>query len=119
MPAGKKYREDHKETMDDLLLNRPGVRLGQMFGHPAYFLRDHMFACVVEEGVCFKVPDDYAESRVGEPGVEFFKPGGQPMRGWIQIDREESDEYREEHHLIQTSMTFVGSLPPKKPKGKK
>ncbi len=119
MPAKKKYRADHKEVMDALLLKRPGVRLGQMMGHPAYFLHDHMFAGVREDGVIFKVPDDYAESRVGEPGVAFFQPGGRPMRGWIQFALAEADDLRNERHLIQTSMAFVGALPPKKPKGKK
>ena len=119
MRAKKRHHDGHKTVMDDLLLKRPGVRPGQMMGHPAYYLHGNMFAAVLETAVIFKVPADYAESRIGEPGVTAFQPGGHPMRGWIQVDRKDSDDFRDEMHLIQTSLAFVGALPAKKPKGKR
>ena len=45
------FNPAHKEVLDDVLLQIPGVVGGMMFGYPAYYINRKLFACIYEEGV--------------------------------------------------------------------
>jgi hypothetical protein len=51
------FNKDHKDTLDSILLKLPEVKEGKMFGFPAYHIHGKLFACILEEGVCIKLPD--------------------------------------------------------------
>ena len=50
------FNPKHKEVLDSVLLQMPGVVAGTMFGYPAYYINKKLFACLYEEGVGIKVP---------------------------------------------------------------
>lgn len=105
------YNQRHKDVLDSLLLKMPGVVPGKMFGYPAYYVGKKLFACLYEKGVGIKVPENLANSLIGKDGIISFQPMGKAkMREWIQINREQSSDYRGDEDVFKASIRFVSSL---------
>jgi hypothetical protein len=105
------YKEKHKNVLDAMLLELPGVRAGKMFGYPAYYVDDKLFACVYGAGVGVKVPADSAAGLLNKPYIISFQPLGKPkMKEWIQINHQQSEDYRDDLEIFQLSVEFVGNL---------
>jgi hypothetical protein len=104
------FNPAHKEVLDEVLLQIPGVVGGMMFGYPAYYTNRKLFACIYEEGVGLKVPEKVAESLVGRKGIVRFQPKGRkPMKEWIQINRKRSEDYRRDQEILKISIDYVSS----------
>jgi hypothetical protein len=102
------YNPKHKEVLDSVPLQMPGVVAGTMFGYPAYYINKKLFACLYEEGVGIKVPEQVAESLVGKKGITRFQPKGRrPMKEWIQIIHERSEDYRKDEEILKISVEYV------------
>lgn len=105
------YNEKYKNLLDAMLLGLPGVRAGKMFGYPAYYVDDKLFACVYGSGVGVKVPEDFAAELLKRSHIVSFQPMGKPkMKEWIQINRQRSEDYRNDLEIFQRSVEFVGNL---------
>ncbi|HVP95616.1 hypothetical protein [Methanoregula sp.] len=105
------YNPAHKAVLDDLLLAIPGVEPGKMFGYPAYYVKGKLFACVYENGVGIKVPATMAENLAGQTDITWFVPlGRRKMKEWIRIDREKSEEYRDDREIFSAAITYVSTL---------
>ncbi len=110
-----KFNVDHKRVLDSILLNTPGVVPGKMFGYPAYYINKKLFACVYDNGVGIKIPENKAKDLIGKKGIIHFQPlGRQKMREWIQINREKSEDYLKDQEIFDVSIKFVSSLGNKK-----
>jgi hypothetical protein len=104
------FSPQHKEVLDSVLLRVPGVVAGTMFGYPAYYINKKLFACLYGEGVGIKVPTDVADSLVGQKGIVRFQPKGRkPMKEWIQINHERSEDYRMDEEILKISVEYVSS----------
>jgi hypothetical protein len=102
------FNPHHKEVLDAILLKVPGVVAGTMFGYPAYYVNKKLFACLYEEGAGIKVPTEVAESLVGKKGIIRFQPKGRkPMKEWIQINHERSEDYRRDEEILKISVEYV------------
>jgi hypothetical protein len=102
------FNPKHKEVLDSVLMQMPGVVAGTMFGYPAYYINKKLFACLYEEGVGIKVPVKVAESLVGKKGIIRFQPKGRkPMKEWIQINHERSEDYRMDEEILKISVEYV------------
>jgi hypothetical protein len=102
------FNSKHKEVLDSVLLKMPGVVAGTMFGYPAYYINKKLFACLYEEGVGIKVPAKVADSLVGKKGIISFLPKGRkPMKEWIQINHERSEDYRSDEEILKISVEYV------------
>jgi hypothetical protein len=89
-----KFNRDIKEALDSFLLEFPEVTAGTMFGYPAYYARKKLFACIYENGVGIKVPEGLAEELIKTEGIINFQPMGRAkMRQWIQINRQDPNDY--------------------------
>ncbi|MGC9517051.1 MAG: hypothetical protein ACP5C3_05045 [Methanomicrobiales archaeon] len=109
------YNLEHKKVLDSFLLKKPGVVSGKMFGYPAYYVKKKLFACVYENGVGLKVPESNVNELIGKNGIIHFQPMGRTkMREWIQINREESEDYLKVKELFDMSIQFVSNLAIKK-----
>ena len=96
--------------LDDLLLRRRGVRGGNMFGHPAYYVNDKLFACVYGQAVGLKVPETFASELIGNGRAVSFQPyGKRKMREWIQLSAKQVLS-GDEHNTIRAALKFVGTL---------
>ena len=105
------FNPQHKEILDTLLLLIPGVRAGKMFGYPAWFVGRKLFACVYEEGVGIKVPEELAKELLSRPDVIPFRPMGKPkMRNWVQINHGKSEEYRDDAEVFHAAVRFVAEM---------
>jgi hypothetical protein len=102
------FNPEHKEVLDTLLLQIPGVVAGRMFGYPAYYVHGKLFACIYGEGVGIKVPEKVAGSLVGSKGIVRFQPRGRkPMKEWIQINRKRSEDYLMDQEILKISIDYV------------
>ena len=82
-----------------------------MFGYPAYYVNKKLFACLYEDGVGIKVPENLAKELVGEEGIIYFQPlGRRKMREWIQINHENSIDYLKDKEIFDISIEFVSSI---------
>jgi len=113
MPSGGNdspgYRTDVGEVLSHLLLSRPDVVPGKMFGFPAFYTAGKLFACVYGDGVGLKLPQDTARRLEGKPGITPFQPYGKPtMREWIHIRRDPASNFSKDASLFEASITFVG-----------
>jgi len=102
------FNLQHKTVLDAILLKMPGVVAGTMFGYPAYYVNKKLFACLYEEGAGIKVPAKVAESLVGKKNIIRFQPKGRkPMKEWIQINHERSEDFQGDEEILKISVEYV------------
>ena len=116
------YRTDVVEVLSRLLLSRPDVVPGKMFGFPAFYTAGKLFACVYGEGVGLKLPQDRVRQLEGKPGITPFQPYGKSrMREWIHIRRDPASTLAKDASLLEASITFVAraAASSRRPRGTK
>ncbi len=106
-----RFNEAHKKVLDEMLLQVSGVKAGKMFGYPGYYINGKLFACVYEEGVSLKLPEDLRERMLSQPGVERFVPmENRPMKEWLLIKKSKSADYRKLEDVFLASVQYVLEL---------
>jgi hypothetical protein len=111
------FNPEIQNVLDQILPGIPGVTPGTMFGYPAYYFRDKLFACIYENGVGVKVPGKNAEELAGRPGFTYFQPLGRAkMKSWIFLERSDPKDYSNELPLFMTSIEYVASVTDNKKK---
>ncbi len=103
------FNPAHKAVLDDMLLGHPAIRPGKMFGFPAYYADKKLCLCLYEDGVGIKVPEQTAARLLKEdPNVIPFQPyGKRKMREWIQINLDNSEEYKGYQAVFEESISHV------------
>ena len=100
--------EPKKPILDDFLSQYENVRIGQMFGYPAYYVGRSMFACLYEGKVGLKLPEGTANEARAKDGISDFQPYGKPkMREWIQFDFDSDEELRRYMDLIDAAIWYA------------
>jgi TfoX/Sxy family transcriptional regulator of competence genes len=101
--------ETCRMALSNLLAGLPGVHEGKMFGFPAFFVGQKLFACVYGDVVGFKVAEETAVKLLEDPRFAPFQPRGRrKMREWVQFrcsPHEEIDSYEQ---LLLASYEYVG-----------
>ena len=105
-----KYNAKLKEVLDSFLLNIPVVKSGKMFGYPAYYVVGKLFASGYKDAVCVKVPESLANELLKREEIVHFQPMGRKMREWIQINRNNSEDYLKDKDIFDASVEFVSSI---------
>jgi hypothetical protein len=80
------FRRDLQPFLEEFAEQHRGVRLGKMFGLPAVYAGRRLFACLIEDGVIVRLPDDVARRELRAGGKPFSRGGGRPgkpMGSWI------------------------------------
>ena len=99
------------ERLDAQLLRAPDVHCGKMFGHPAYYVKGRLFACVYGDIVGLKLPEQMAADLVSRGEADPFQPyGKRRMREWIQLPHR-PDLLVKHRRTLQASLDFVNGLP--------
>jgi hypothetical protein len=103
------FNSDHKAVLDDMLLGRPFLRPGKMFGFPAYYVGKKLCICLYEQGVGVKLPEQtVAKLLEADQNVIPFQPLGRAkMREWIQINLSRSEDYRQYELVFEESIQFL------------
>ena len=106
---GKDAKATRKAQLDDLLLKLPGVSARQINKLDAYFVNDRMFACINGDGVGLRLPASVARDLQFSRGdVVPFQAGAMTgTREWIQVNRADAAEYRQDLELFCASIEFV------------
>ena len=100
--------EPKKAILDDFLSKYEMVRIGQMFGYPAYYVGRSMVACLYEGKVGLRVPENTANEARTKDGISDFQPYGRPkMREWIQFDFESEEGLRPYKDLIEAAIRYA------------
>jgi len=103
-----KYNQMVKASLDSFLLEVQGVTPGKMFGYPAYYVGKKLFACVYGDGVGIKVPESLAKELIGSEGIIDFRPMGRAkIREWIQINRQNPEDYLNDRQIFKASIEYV------------
>ncbi len=117
-----KHREDVAAVMADIIGERGDIESRTTFGVPGYLIGGKMFACVNHSGIVLKLPVEIIEGLTAPEFGPFGRPG-HPMRGWVQIKREDPETYRQDTALIDQSIDYVAlqaaTAEPKRPKSKR
>jgi hypothetical protein len=103
------FNSEHKAVLDDILLGRPNVRPGKMFGFPAYYAGKKLSICLYEQGVGVKLPEQSAAKLLEtDRNTVPFQPLGKPkMREWIQINLHRSKDYRQYKLVFDESVSYL------------
>lgn len=103
------FNPDHKAVLDELLLSHELVRAGSMFGYPAYYAGKKMCICLYGNGVGIKLPEASANRLLDQDAhASSFQPlGRRRMREWVQIDLEDSQDYRAYLAVFEESIRYL------------
>lgn len=103
------FNIEHKAVLDELLLGYGQVRPGKMFGFPAYYAGAKLCICLYDEGVGIKLPEASVTKLLNsDPNARPFQPMGKPrMREWVQIDLNNSDDYRKYQSVFTESIRYL------------
>ena len=103
------FNPKHKVVLDDLLLGKPRVQPGKMFGFPAYYAGKKLCICLYEQGVGIKLPEQSAVKLLASDrnAVPFQPMGRRKMREWVQINLSRSEEYRRYEAVFDESVRHV------------
>jgi TfoX/Sxy family transcriptional regulator of competence genes len=85
----------------------------QMFGGIAFLLSGNMAVGVSKEDLMVRIDPDDQEEALAHPGVRPFDMTGRPMKGWILVAPDATEEDSELAQWITRGLDFAGSLPPK------
>jgi TfoX/Sxy family transcriptional regulator of competence genes len=114
------FSAKHKKVLDEMLLEIPGVEPGKMFGLPGYFINGKLFACVWEDGVSLKVPQEVRDRLLEQKGVEPFVPmKNRPMKEWVLIKKKNSKDYLDYEDSFIAAIEYVLVISKKKPRKKR
>ena len=97
----------------EALGDNPEVSERAMFGGIAFMLSGNMAVGVSREDLMVRIdPDDYDDA-LTRPGVRVFGMTGRPMRGWILVGPDATEEDADLHGWIDAGMEFAATFPPK------
>jgi TfoX/Sxy family transcriptional regulator of competence genes len=118
-PPARKYREDVLSAVSGLLDGRPDVVPRAMFGHPGFATGGKMFACLYDDGLGLKLPEEQANAAIQRPGVEPFRPYGKLMREWVMIAHDDLTAFAGDLDLFEASIEHVArqASAPRSPRG--
>ena len=109
-----KPTEADRERFTGLVPDTPRVEIKPMFGNLGAFVNGNMFMGLFGSDVGIKLPDRDQQQLLAEPGAGPFGPQDRPMAGYVTIPADwPADKVS---HWVGTSLAYVASLPPKKPK---
>lgn len=100
--------EPKKPILDSFLSQYENVRIGQMFGYPAYYVGRSMFACLYEGKIGLKLPEGTANEARTTEGISDFQPYGKPkMREWVQFDFDSEEGLKRYMDLIDAAIWYA------------
>jgi TfoX/Sxy family transcriptional regulator of competence genes len=76
------YRRELTSFLDEFAAEHRGVRLGKMFGLPALYAGRRLFACLLEDGIIVRLPQDEAR-RALKAGARPYSRRGRPTGAWV------------------------------------
>lgn len=104
------------ERVRDALSAVPDLAEIKMFGGLCFTVRGHMAVGVNGDDLMVRLPSEEGEAALSEPGARPMDFTGRPMRGFLFVGPDGLRTERELRALVDRSVAYASSLPPKKPK---
>jgi hypothetical protein len=77
------FRSDLEPFLREFVASRRGLRMGKMFGLPAGYAGRRLFACLVEDGVIVRLPNEVAKQEIASRRGRPFSPKGKASGSWV------------------------------------
>ncbi|MGH8914654.1 MAG: TfoX/Sxy family protein, partial [Acidimicrobiia bacterium] len=97
----------------EMLEASPEISERKMFGGIAFMLSGNMAVGVSKDELMVRIDPDDQDTALSQPGVRVFDMTGRPMKGWILVAPEATEDDTGLRGWVETSLAFAGSLPPK------
>ena len=107
------YDERLAERVLDILGAEPSLVQKRMFGVVALMLQGNLACGVIRDDLIVRVPKDEYEDALAQPHVREMDFTGRPMRGWVVVGPEATDDDASLQDWVATGAAYALSLPPK------
>ena len=107
------YDERLAERVLDILGPEPSLVQKNMFGGIAVMLQGNLACGVIRSDLIVRVPKDEYEATLARPHVREMDFTGRPMRGWVVVGPEGTDDEASLQDWVATGAAYTLSLPPK------
>lgn len=106
------------QRIRDYLDDTPAIIEKHMFGGLAFMAQEYMFIGVINDVLMARVGLGNYNSALQKKHVRIMDFTGKAMPRYIFIDTDGYESDNELHYWIETCLTFIRTLPPKKPQRK-
>ena len=107
------FDEGLAERIRAVLDARADVDERRMFGGIAFLVGGNMACGVMNEDLMVRLEPAAAEALETEPGARRADMGGRPMKGWLLVAPEATDDDADLERWVRRGEEFAASLPPK------
>lgn len=107
------YDEGLAERIRDVLADNPEIREKKMFGGLAFMLNGNMACGLIKEDLMVRVDSDNYEEVLSKPHARKMEFTGRPMKGFITVEAEGSEDVKMLKAWIKQGLDYAGSLPAK------
>ncbi len=120
MPKWRAAPDELKRRFADAVTPLPGVEIRKMFGYPAAFYNEQMFAGVFQESMMVRLSSEDRAELLAQPGAAAFEPmPGRPMREYVVLPQPVVLDPAALGEWLHRGLTYAASLPPKPAKNTK
>jgi hypothetical protein len=79
------FRSDLQTFLTEFIDDHRGVRLGKMFGLPAGYVGRRLFACLLEDGILVRLPQEVARREIRRGASPLSQRPGRAMGSWVMF----------------------------------
>jgi TfoX/Sxy family transcriptional regulator of competence genes len=118
--AWRKNSAEMVKVLDEALKLLPAQRR-MMFGCPAYFVNDNMFAGLHQDSLILRLSEQDRQTLLStwDEASQFEPMEGRPMREYVVLPEPLYADSQLFSEWVNRSFAYASSLPPKAPKSKK
>ena len=107
------YDERLAARLLDILSAEPSLVQKKMFGGTAFMLQGNLACGAIGDGLIVRVPKEDYEALLARPHVREMDFSGRPMRGWVVVGPEATNDDASLRDWAATGAAHALSLPPK------
>ena len=107
------YDEALASRVRETLGENPEITERKMFGGIAFMLSGNMAVGVSKDDLMVRIDPDDQDEALAQAGVRAFDMTGRPMKGWILVAPEATEDDAALLRWVEAGLDFAGSLPPK------
>ena len=107
------YDEALASRVRATLGDNPAISERQMFGGIAFMLAGNMAIGVSKDDLMVRIDPDDQDEALAQPNVRILDMTGRPMKGWILVAPEATEDDADLQGWVEAGLDFAGSLPPK------
>jgi hypothetical protein len=102
-----------EELLRDLLADTPDLSERPMFGGLAWLYQGHLMCAARDDGALLRLGKEKEAEALKTDGIEPMISRGRVIGGWVRIAPEIAADDAMMRKLLDQTMIFVRSLPPK------